>query len=202
LVTDEGLSKDRPLSFIVEEAIRAGVGIIQYREKSFSYKKHFTQAKSLCSICKKAKIPFIINDRVDLALALDADGVHLGQSDMPIQVARNLLGKDKMIGLSIESWKDWDTISTLPDIDKLIQYLGISPIFSTPTKQDTIGEWGIEGVVKLREKTDLPLVGIGGINESNIDAIIEAGIDSIAVVSAICSAESPYKSAKSLVSRF
>ncbi|MCC5813509.1 MAG: thiamine phosphate synthase [Leptospira sp.] len=191
LVTDRDLSFNRPLSYIVEAAIDGGVTVVQYREKNFQYNLDLKEVEQLRNICYNNNVIFLINDRVDLALVVDADGVHLGQSDMPVAAARNILGNDKIIGWSIETLSDLENFNASDSLKSSIDYLALSPIYPTPTKQDTIGAWGLEGIEIVRSATNLPLVGIGGINSSNMGAIIEAGIDSIAVVSAICSADDP-----------
>ncbi len=193
LVTDRTLSLGRPLSYVVEEAILGGVTIVQIREKDCSITEFVALAKELKKITQKYNIPLLINDRVDVALAIGADGVHLGQSDFPYSEARLLLGADAIIGLSVENFAQVETANHLaPD------YLGVSPIFSTPTKTDTIIEWGLDGLNKIKDMTKLPLVAIGGINKFNTSDIIEAGADGIAVVSAICSAANPRQSASEL----
>jgi thiamine-phosphate pyrophosphorylase len=172
LVTDKGLSLGRPLSYIVEKAIDGGVSIIQYREKNFQYNIHLKEVEQLQKICKERNVLFLINDRVDLAQCVDADGVHLGQSDMPVEKARSILGKSKTIGWSIESLKDLESFLTSPTLTQSVDYLALSPIYPTPTKTDTIGSWGLDGIAEVRNKTQLPLVAIGGINASNIQAIL------------------------------
>ncbi len=139
-------------------------------------------------------IPLIINDRVDIALAAKADGVHLGQTDMPYDTARQLLGPDAVIGLSVETWEDVTTAQNL-DLD----YLGVSPVFATPTKTDTKTPWGLDGLARIRAYSRHPLVAIGGLNAANARAIIEAGANTVAVVSAICSAKDPFTAARNLV---
>ena len=143
---------------------------------------------------KAAGIPLIINDRVDVALAVDADGVHLGQSDMPADIARRLIGEDKILGLSVENEKQLEAAQSLP-----VDYLGLSAIFPTPTKTNTVYAWGLDGLAKASKYSQLPLVAIGGINESNIRSVVEAGADGIALVSAICHADSPKDASQQLL---
>jgi thiamine-phosphate pyrophosphorylase len=135
----------------------------------------------------------IVNDRADLALLLKADGIHVGQEDLPPRDARRLLGPDAVIGLSVETLEQ-ALEAEAEDID----YLGVSPIFATPTKPDTRGEWGLAGLRRLRRLTRRDLVAIGGINPENAGAVIEAGADGIAVVSAICAAADPERAARDL----
>ncbi|WCL50428.1 thiamine phosphate synthase [Leptospira sp. GIMC2001] len=190
LVTDSSLAPQGRLARIVEESIEGGVQIVQYREKNFQYSTHWLEAKKIHEICQKTKTLFLINDRVDLALALDADGVHLGQSDMPVEIARRILGKDKIIGWSIESLEDLEHALEIHSRVQ-IDYLGVSPIYSTPTKTDTLGAWNLDGLSLVRARTNIPLVAIGGIKRLNASEVINAGADSLAVISEIITSENP-----------
>jgi thiamine-phosphate pyrophosphorylase len=144
-------------------------------------------------LLKPQHIPLIINDRLDIALAVDADGLHIGQSDLPWDVARRLLGKGKILGLSVETIRQAEDSNHL-DID----YIGISPVFATPTKTDTFRPFGLEGVKAVSAVTRHPNVGIGGITLENAGQIIAHGANGIAVVSAISSANNPRKAAELL----
>lgn len=194
LVTDRPLCLDRPLTSIVADAVRAGIACVQLREKNASTRDFLNQALALKPMLASAGIPLIINDRVDIALAANADGVHLGQSDMPYAAARKLLGPDAVIGLSVETWTD---VEAAQDLN--VNYLGVSPIFATPTKTDTQAPWGLEGLTRIRAFSRHSLVAIGGLNAANAPDIIQAGADAVAVVSAICSAEDPFAATRSLV---
>lgn len=179
---------------MVADAVRAGIACVQLREKTASTREFLNQALSLKKMLATTGIPLIINDRVDIALAAKADGVHLGQTDMPYDTARQLLGPDAVIGLSVETWEDVTTAQNL-DLD----YLGVSPVFATPTKTDTKTPWGLDGLARIRAYSRHPLVAIGGLNAANARAIIEAGANTVAVVSAICSAKDPFTAARNLV---
>lgn len=193
LVTDRSLSLGRPLEYVVEEAVKGGVTMVQLREKECSSKEFYLQAMALKKCLKPYNIPLIINDRLDIALACDAEGLHIGQSDLPYEVARKILGKDKIIGLSVENKQD------ALDANKLdVDYIGISPVFDTPTKTDTAQELGLAGVHEISLVSKHPGVGIGGINNSNALKIIQAGADGISVVSAIMSAADPRQAASEL----
>ncbi len=196
LVTDRSLSLGRTNQEVVEAAVRGGVTCVQLREKNLDTRDFIREAKILKQFLDPLHIPLIINDRVDVALAVGATGVHLGQSDMEIGDARKLLGDTSIIGISAECVED----AILAEKEGA-DYLGLSPVFSTPTKTDTAPPLGLEGVQKIRENVSLPLVGIGGINKDNAKEIIMAGADGIAVVSAIVSAQSPELAAKELLSR-
>ena len=184
LVTDRELSCGRSLEEVVTEAVAGGVTIVQLREKDASTGEFIALASRLLQTLRPLGIPLIINDRVDVALAVDADGVHIGQSDMPYEHARRLLGPDKIIGLSVESFEDIEKANAL-DVD----YIGISPVYGTLTKTDTAEPFGLEGLRKAVSMSVHPTVAIGGMNAGTIPDVIAAGTDGVAVVSAICSAE-------------
>ena len=194
LVTNRGLSLGRSLEEVVSEAVAGGVTMVQLREKDTSTGEFIRLACKLTDLLRPLGIPLIINDRVDVALATDADGVHIGQSDMPYEIARKLLGPDKIIGLSVENMKDLLRANEL-DVD----YIGISPVYGTPTKTDTAEPFGLEGLRKAVELSVHPTIAIGGMNARTISDVIAAGADGVAVVSAICSADSPRLAANELM---
>ena len=183
-MTDRNLSLGRDLEEVVSEAVKGGVTIVQLREKDTSTGEFVALARKLMELLKPLGIPLIINDRVDVALAADADGVHIGQSDMPYEIARKLLGPDKIIGLSVESFEDIEAANEL-DVD----YIGISPVYGTPTKTDTAEPFGLKGLRKAVSMSAHPTVAIGGMNKDTIADVIATGADGVAVVSAICSAD-------------
>ena len=184
LVTDRDLSLGRSLEEVVSEAVAGGVTVVQLREKEASTGEFVALARRLMGLLKPLGIPLIINDRVDVALAVDADGVHIGQSDMSYEDARRLLGPDKIIGLSVESFEDIEAANAL-DVD----YVGISPVYGTPTKTDTAEPFGLEGLRRAVKMSVHPTVAIGGMNASTIADVMAAGTDGVAVVSALCSVE-------------
>jgi len=194
LVTDRALSRGRSTMAIVSAAVAGGVRVVQLREKSAETREFFQEAMAVRGFLKKRKIPLIINDRIDVALAVEADGVHLGQKDMPIESARRILGDSMIIGISAESMADAVAAEKAG-----ADYLGVSPIFSTPTKTDTAPALGLEGLRRIREVVSLPLVGIGGLNAGNAARVIEHGADGVAVVSAIVSADDPELAARALL---
>ena len=193
LVTDRGLSLGRDLEWIVLEAVRGGVGMVQLREKEASTREFIELAVRLKSALAGTGVPLLINDRVDVALAADADGVHIGQSDMPYEMARRLLGPSKIIGLSAENMNEVREAEAL-DID----YLAISPVYATPTKTDTSAPFGLEGLSEAASISRHPLVAIGGMNERTAADAVRAGASGIAVVSAIMSAPDPCAAASRL----
>ena len=194
LVTDSDLCLGRSLEEVVCEAVKGGVTMVQLREKSASTRTFVELAQRLKPVCKAAGVPLIINDRLDVALAVDADGVHIGQSDMPYEVARRILGPDKIIGLSVENFDDLERANAL-DVD----YVGISPVYGTPTKTDTAEPFGLEGLRRAVELSIHPTVAIGGMNASTVGDVMAVGTDGVAVVSAICSAPSPRTASQELL---
>jgi len=186
LVTDRGLCRGRLLLDVVAQAVKGGAACVQLREKEMPTRAFVEEALAVKNILAPHRIPLMINDRIDVALACGADGVHIGQEDMPYETARRLLGPKAIIGLSVETWAD---VEASRDLD--VDYLGVSPVFATPTKTDTKEPWGLEGLRKIKAFSRHPLAAIGGISEANAREVTEAGADCLAVVSAICSAENP-----------
>ena len=193
LVTDRGLSRGRSTLEIVEAAVRGGVSCVQLREKHCSTREFIQQAQLIRDRLQKLGIPLIINDRLDVALAAKADGVHLGQTDMPLEMARAIAADTLLIGISAESLRD------AVEAEKGgADYLGVSPIYATPTKTDTAPALGLEGLRHIRDAVNLPLVGIGGLNPDNAGDVIRNGADGVAVVSAIVAADDPEQAARNL----
>jgi thiamine-phosphate pyrophosphorylase len=193
LVTDRGLSRGRTTIQIVEAALRGGVTCVQLREKACSTREFITQALSIKDHLKGHNVPLIINDRVDIALAVNADGVHLGQSDMPIETAKAILKDSMIIGISAESLKN----AVQAEKDGA-DYIGVGSIYATSTKTDTASPLGLEGLREIRRSVKIPLVGIGGLNRENAGEVINNGADGVAVVSAIVAADDPEKAAREL----
>ena len=181
-ITAENFSKGRSNYEIVTEMIKSGIKIIQYREKFKSLRDKLEEAKILCELCKKNNVLFIVNDHVDIALMVDADGVHVGQEDMPDSENRKILGANKIIGLSTHSVEDADK-AVLQDVD----YIGVGPIFPTTTKDRTAV--GIEYMEYVEKNINLPYIAIGGIKEANLLQVVEKGARRIALVSEIVGAD-------------
>ncbi len=197
LVTDRTLSMGRPLSYIVEEAVLGGVTIVQLREKDCSSREFYELAVQLKNLLKPYRIPLIINDRLDIALAADADGLHIGQGDLPWDIARKILGREKIIGLSVENLPQAYEANNM-DID----YIALSPVYCTATKTDTNLPLGLEGVKEISLVTRHPTVAIGGLNMRNAAEVLKSGASGIAVVSAIVSSPNPRQAAKELKTLF
>jgi thiamine-phosphate pyrophosphorylase len=193
LVTDQVLARGQSLADVVDASVRGGVSCVQLREKKLDSREFLAQAVMLKKLLAPHRIPLLINDRIDIALACGAEGVHLGQSDLPIDQARRLLPPNVFIGWSVESMDDVIQSAMLP-----VDYLGVSPIFATPTKIDTKNAWGLNGLSRVRASTLLPLVAIGGIHAGNARDVLRAGADGLAVVSALCAADDPQAAAATL----
>ncbi len=193
LVTDRPLSGGRDMAWIVREAAAGGVTMVQLREKECSTAEFIALARELKQALQPLGIPLIINDRADVALAVDADGLHIGQSDMPYDMARRLLGSDKIIGLSVETMDEVLAANAL-DVD----YIGISPVYATPTKTDTLQPFGLDGVEEVMKLSRHRCVAIGGMNRDTIGEVIRRGVEGVAVVSAIVAADSPREASAEL----
>ncbi len=193
LVTDSALVGRRQLFEVVMAAVAGGVRCVQLRDKYLPTRDLVEQARRLVELLRPEGIPLIVNDRVDVALAAGADGVHLGQSDMHIRDARKLLGPDRIIGISAECVED-----AVRAERQGAEYIGISPVFATATKTDTAAPLGLAGVARIREAVAIPLVGIGGISATNAAEVMRAGADGVAVVSAIIAAMDPEVAARHL----
>ncbi len=186
-VTDDSIREDKLFFSILEAALRGGANSIQLREKNNNTLSFYHRAVTTKNLCKKYNIPLIINDRLDIALAVNAHGLHIGQKDIPFATARKILGKDKIIGLSVSNEMQAIEANEL-DVD----YIGLSPVFATKTKTADLDiPLGIEGLKKIRNLSVKPIICIGGIDISNTNDLIINGADGIAVVSSISRAENP-----------
>jgi len=192
-ITDSNLTKKGILND-VKSAISAGVKIIQYREKEKTTREMFNEASVIRNMCAKNNVLFIINDRVDIALATDADGVHLGDDDMPYDIARKLLGKNKIIGLTIHDLNEAKNAEVIG-----ADYIGVSPIFKTTTKIDAGIPKGLNLIKEIKNNISIPFVAIGGINEDNIKSVLDAGAKSVAIISAIISKENVKEECKKFI---
>jgi thiamine-phosphate pyrophosphorylase len=193
LVTDEKACLGRDLIKITEAAVQGGVDLVQLREKDLGENEFIQKALRLKEMLDRYQVPLIINDNLNVAKACGAAGIHVGNSDRSPVDIRSEWRAHYMIGYSIEE-QSQVTSAAASHAD----YLGISPVFHTPTKTDTITEWGLEGVRKIRTLCSKPLVAIGGIKSENAFAVMSAGADCLAVVSAICSAPDPARAAETI----
>lgn len=194
LVTDSPEKCRFGLLGTVEAAIAGGVTIVQYRSTNPDAGTCYAEAKPLAEFLRSRGITFIVNNRVDLALALDADGVHVGQSDLPVSVVRKLIGEEKILGFSVSNRAELDAV----DVEK-VDYLGIGPVFPTISKADASPDLGLADFAVLAALSPLPVVAIGGLDVARARAVRATGtVAGIAVVSAICGAEDPAAAARAL----
>lgn len=193
LVTDSSMLRGRSMQEVVLAAVAGGVTMVQLREKEASTRDFVELARALKDVLRDKQVPLLINDRIDVALAVDADGVHIGQSDMPYDVARKMLGPNKIIGLSVENHQQVVDANGL-DCD----YIGVSPVFATPTKTDTATPFGLDGLREAVRTSIHPSVAIGGMNLQTAASVMACGTDGIAVVSAIMGADNPEQAARKL----
>ncbi len=182
-ITDSLLSRAGNRSD-VQAAVSCGVETVQYRNKIADTREMYLEALELARICQAGGSLFLINDRLDVALAVEADGVHLGQTDMPCTRARRLLGRDNIIGVTVHNLAEARRAE-----EEGADYLGVSPIFSTSTKKDAGRPAGIRLIEEIREQVSLPLVAIGGINHSNAPEVIRAGADCLCAISCVVAEE-------------
>lgn len=195
-ITGDNFSNGRSNYFCVEEMIKGGIKIVQYRAKTKDTREKVKEAREIRELCRKNGVIFIVNDNVDIALLVDADGVHIGQEDMHPDDVRKLIGDNKIIGLSTHSEKQGMEAYKNPNVD----YIGVGPIFPTTTKDTTpVGLGYLEYAVK---NLDLPFIAIGGIKAHNIDAIIAKGAQRVCLVSEIVGADSISDMARNLQEKF
>ena len=180
-ITDSKLSRAGNVSD-VQSAVAAGVNVVQYRQPDASATELFAEAAALRKLCRRTL--FLVNDRVDIALAVQADGVHLGQEDLPLTAARKLLGREKIIGLTVHSLDEARQAEAAG-----ADYLGISPIFTTQTKADAGRPAGIQLIRQIKRAVKIPLVAIGGINLANAPEVVQSGADGLCAISAVVSRE-------------
>ena len=193
LVTDPHLGGGRALLDLVAAAVQGGVSLVQLRDKLAEGRALLEQARALKALLDPLDIPLIVNDRVDIALAAGAAGCHVGQTDLPVEEARALLGPDAILGTSL------DAVEQARAVDpEYLDYVAYGPFAATATKADAGPPIGIAGLVAVRGLTALPLVAIGGVGEANAGDAVAAGADGIAVVSAIMAADDPQAAARRL----
>lgn len=193
VASKEQKSEDKFLN-IIKEALKAGVNIVQLREKELNTLEFYNLALKVKRLCDEFKIPFLINDRIDIALAVDASGVHIGQKDLPLKIARQILGDEKLIGLTINHK------SELVNLQKA-DYIGVGAVFPTPSKKECM-VLGIDGLKEIVNLSPLPVVAIGGIDHTNISLLKGISIDGVAVIRAIMDAKDPSKSVFNLKQAF
>lgn len=187
LVTDRGLSLGRPLVDVVRRAVAGGVTAVQVREKDIAVRDFVEETRVVREFLAGTDVPLYVNDRIDVALAVGADGVHVGQEDLPAADARRLIGPELYLGVSVAT--ESEARQALADG---ADYVSVSPVFLTPTKPDADLDVGLGGIARIRAVVDrAPVLAIGGIDASNARSVVMAGSDGVAVVSAIMSADDP-----------
>ncbi|MGA2492742.1 MAG: thiamine phosphate synthase [Roseiarcus sp.] len=197
LVTDRGLAAGRSVIDVALAAVRGGATMVQLREKNATTRAFVEEARALKAALVPLGVPLAINDRLDVALAVDADGLHVGQDDMPVEAARRLLGPGAFIGLSITAVEQ----ALRPDA-AAADYLGVGPIYAQQTKVDAAAPLGLDGLRRIRGLTGKPVVAIGGLTPDNSAPALAAGADGLAVVSAIVAAADPEAAARRFISLF
>ncbi len=193
LVTDRSILKGRSLFDAVAEAIRGGVSMLQLREKDVCSRDFYLIALKLKELANSCNVPLIINDRLDIALAVDADGLHIGQEDLPLEVARKLLGPGKILGYSVSN-----TAEAEYGEKNGADYLGAGPVYPTGSKLDTVDPIGIDGIKVIKESVSIPVVAIGGVGPANAAEVKKSGVDGISVISAILGSPQVEENARSL----
>ncbi|UYG00160.1 thiamine phosphate synthase [Halomonas sp. GD1P12] len=191
LVTDAVLCRDYGLERTVEAAVRGGVSVVQLRDKHASDAAMVDEAKRLMALLTGTGVPLIINDRLTVALESGADGLHVGQSDAAALEARQALGDDAIIGLSI------NTLAELARAPReALSYFGLGPVFATASKSDHAAPLGLKGLAELARASRLPTVAIGGLKAEHADDVLAAGANGLAVISAICGTPDPCRAAQ------
>ena len=194
-ITDSSDYEEEEFLFRVEEALKGGVTILQLREKDKSTRKYIELAEKVHSITKKYDVPLIIDDRVDVALAIDAEGVHVGQSDMPVYIARKLMGENKIIGATTKT-----VMQAKEAFEQGADYLGVGAIYPTTTKVKTVLT-SVDTLKEICDSVPIPANAIGGLNKDNIDVLKGIPVAGSCVVSAIMKSENPVKATAELIER-
>lgn len=178
-IADPSFCRGKPLVEVMRAALRGGAEVIQLRDKEATSARLYQEALALRQLTREWGVPLIVNDRTDIALAVEADGVHLGQQDLPVPVARKLLGPDRIIGVSVHD---------LPQAREAVafgaDYLGVGPVYPTSTKQIEQAV-GLDLIREIKENLDIPIIAIGGINPENVAEVIQGGAHGVAVISAL-----------------
>jgi thiamine-phosphate pyrophosphorylase len=196
LVTDPGLCASRGLLDTVLAAVRGGVSVVQLRDKRASDADLIAQGRALVHALAGSGVPLIVNDRIEVAAAIGADGVHVGQGDDSVARARALLGAEAIVGLSIQTPEHASALEP-----ERVDYVGIGPVFATSTKPDHARPLGFDGLAEVCAASTRPAVAIGGLNAQHVASVLEAGCDGLALVSAICAAADPTAAAAELRER-
>ncbi len=195
LITDRNQCK-HPLLKTIESALKGGVKTVQLREKGLATRDIYSLACELRNITSDFKANFIINDRVDIALAVEADGVHLGWQSLPFPVVRGLVGSERLIGVSTHNRQE-----ALQAQSSGADYIAFGPVFDTPSKAGLLNPTGVEAIQRLKKEIHIPIVALGGINERNVEAVLDGGAYGIAVISSIMQADNPEDAARCIFNK-
>ena len=179
LVTDRMILNGRDFLICLEESLASGVTLVQFREKDLESSDFYTAAMSAVSLCHRYRVPCIINDRIDIMLAVNADGIHIGQQDLPVDVARQLVGPERILGYSVSNVQEARCGARFAD------YLGAGPVFPTGSKADAVAPIGVDVLQTIKSAVNMPVVAIGGIAAHNVPVIKSTGADGVAVISAL-----------------
>ncbi|MBC7263821.1 MAG: thiamine phosphate synthase [Chloroflexi bacterium] len=193
VITDRNLARGKSHLQVAQAAIEGGATVIQLRDKEASTRELIEAGLALRKLTLERGVAFIVNDRVDVALAVEADGVHVGQEDMPANLARKLMGSNRIVGVSVSTVEE----ALQAEADGA-DYVSASPVFTTPTKPDAPSPTGLEGLRLIAGVVHIPVIAIGGINEENVEEVIKAGADGVAVISAVVAAPDITAAAKAL----
>ena len=197
LVTDRSILKGEDIFSATEKALRGGVTLVQLREKEISSLDFYNLALKMKDLVNSYNVPLIINDRLDIALAGDADGLHIGQEDLPLTIARRLLGPSKILGYSVSNIEE-----AIFGEENGADYLGAGPVYPTGSKSDAGNPIGAEGLQKIKEKVSIPVVGIGGIGIGNIAEVKKTGIDGVSLISAILGSKDIEGTSRALITKW
>jgi thiamine-phosphate pyrophosphorylase len=193
VITDRQAAGGRSMLDVVRSAVQGGASVVQLREKSVSTRDMVELGRALLEVTRPAGVPLIVNDRVDVALAIEADGVHVGHDDMPVALARRLLGAGRILGASPE------TLAEAREMEQAgADYLGVGDVYGTPSKADAGAPIGVAGLAEVMRAVTIPVVAIGGITAANAGPVVEAGAAGVAVISAVVGAADPEEAARRL----
>jgi thiamine-phosphate pyrophosphorylase len=197
VLTDTVLQSKYSHDDIARMAVDGGADTVQFRQKDGTSRDMYRNASAVLKVCRDAGVTMIVNDRIDIALAIDADGVHLGHEDIPIPVARTLLGDGKLIGASATDLHGLRSV--LPDGP---DYVGLGPIYRTQSKRDAGPALGIAALKKATAITSLPIIAIGGVSAERMPELLSTGIQGVAVISAVCCASDPRRATQAFMAAF
>jgi thiamine-phosphate pyrophosphorylase len=193
VITDRRAACGRPLTAVVQAAIDGGATVVQLRDKSATIREMIKLGQMLLKITRPAGVPLIVNDRVDVTLAIDAEGVHVGQEDMPAALARQLVGPDRILGVSA------GTVDEARQAEgDSADYIGVGDVFGTPSKSDAGVPIGVDGLAEIAASVSIPTVGVGGITLKNAPQVIRAGAAGVAVISAVLGTADPETATRQL----